>query len=425
MAGEWADLILGDLGRVVTGKTPLTAVEGNFGGQIPFVTPSDMDGRKTISTTVRNLTEAGAASVKGSKIPAGSVMVSCIGSDMGKAAIAGCDCVTNQQINSIVVDDRFCSEFIYYNLSTRKAEIRHQAAGGSAQPILNKGDFSRLEIFLPPLAEQKAIAAVLGALDDKIELNRRMNATLETMARALFQSWFVDFDPVRAKLDGRQPIGLDPDTAALFPSSFQASLLGLIPHGWKADTLKNRASRIQYGFTQRATEKPNGPHFLRITDIGGGRLDWASVPFCQATDEELEKYRIIDGDIFIARTGASTGESFYAVEPPQAVFASYLIRLQYPSRGIGRLVGEFARTPDYASYVAGIIGGSAQPNASAQALAGATMAFPTEAIADAFYRTVRPLDLMRAANDRESHALTTLRVTLLPKLLSGEMSAAG
>ncbi|HEY2953302.1 MAG TPA: restriction endonuclease subunit S, partial [Verrucomicrobiae bacterium] len=89
-----------------------------------------------------------------------------------------------------------------------------------------------LKVTVPPLAEQKAIAAVLGSLDDKIELNRRMNATLEAMARALFQSWFVDFDPVRAKLDGRQPSGLDPATAALFPATFQNSESGLIPKGW-------------------------------------------------------------------------------------------------------------------------------------------------------------------------------------------------
>ena len=237
MASDWQDLTLGDLGRIVTGKTPLTSVEGNFGGHVPFVTPSDMDGRKTISTTARFLTQAGAASVKGSVIPAGAIMVSCIGSDMGKVVVAGCECVTNQQINSIVVDDRFSSEFVYYSLSTRKNEIRHQAAGGSAVPILNKGDFSRMEITLPPLPEQKAIAAVLGALDDKIELNRRMNATLEAMARALFQSWFVDFDPVRAKLDGRQPAGLDEATAALFPDHLEDSPLGHIPKGWKATTL--------------------------------------------------------------------------------------------------------------------------------------------------------------------------------------------
>ena len=293
---------------------------------------------------------------------------------------------------------------------------------GSPIPSTTRSAVYVRDFDVPPLAEQKAIAAMLGALDDKIELNRRMNATLEAMARVLFQSWFVDFDPVRAKLDGRKPAALDPATAALFPDSFQESSLGPIPHGWTADTIKNRASIIQYGFTQSATKEPVGPHFLRITDISGGRIDWASVPFCQATDEEREKYRILDGDIFIARTGASTGDNIYAVEPPPAVFASYLIRLQFRSRGLGRLVGEFTRTPDYASYVAGNIGGSAQPNASAQTLASAAMVFPTEDIADAFYRTVRPLDLMRAANDRESRTLATLRDTLLPKLLSGELS---
>src|SRR5207249_3447614 len=100
---EWTELALGDLGRIVTGKTPSTSIDEFFGGEIPFVTPSDMDGRKVISQTGRSLTKAGVAAVMGSYIPKGSVMVSCIGSDMGKATIAGHDCVTNQQINSIVV----------------------------------------------------------------------------------------------------------------------------------------------------------------------------------------------------------------------------------------------------------------------------------------------------------------------------------
>ena len=108
-----------------------------------------------------------------------------------------------------------------------------------------------LEIAVPPLPEQKAIAAVLGALDDKIELNRRMNATLEAMARALFQSWFVDFDPVRAKLDGRQPIGLDAATAALFPNEFEDSELGHIPKGWT-----RRSKSVTYSTLSRAAVNP-------------------------------------------------------------------------------------------------------------------------------------------------------------------------
>ncbi len=315
--------------------------------------------------------------------------------------------------------------FLFYRMASQEFIDKSMGAStGTRMPRADWGFLSQWEMPLPPLAEQKAIASILGALDDKIELNRRMNATLEGMARALFQSWFVDFDPVRAKLDGRKPEGMDKATAALFPDAFQESEAGQIPKGWTEDTIKNRASNIQYGFTQSATKDPVGPHFLRITDISQGRIDWDSVPFCQATDEEREKYRIKDGDIFIARTGASTGDNIYAVDPPPAVFASYLIRIQFSSPGLGRLVGEFTRTPGYASYVAGTIGGSAQPHASAQTLAGASIVFPTEEIANVYYRTVRPLDLTRAANDRESRTLATLRDTLLPKLLSGELSVA-
>ncbi len=196
MAGEWRDATFDQLGRIVTGKTPLSGQPEYFRGDIPFVTPTDFDGRRTIDSTERYLTERGADSVAGSRIPARAVMVSCIGSDMGKAAIAGQDCVTNQQINSIIVAAEHDLLFVYYNLTTRKAEIR-TAAGGSAQPILNKTAFGKLDILLPPPDEQRAIAHILGTLDDKVELNRRMNETLEAMARALFKSWFIDFDPVR------------------------------------------------------------------------------------------------------------------------------------------------------------------------------------------------------------------------------------
>ncbi|HQV15964.1 MAG TPA: restriction endonuclease subunit S, partial [Denitromonas sp.] len=239
MSSEWQNLTLGQLGRIVTGKTPKTSDPNNFGGQIPFVTPTDMDGRKTISTTARCLSKLGASTVKNAMIPAGSIMVSCIGSDMGKSVIAGQDCVTNQQINSIVVDHRFNNEFVYYNLSMRKAELQHLASGGSTMPILNKGGFSEIRIDLPPYIEQQTIANVLSTLDDRITLLRETNATLEAIAQALFKSWFVDFDPVHAKQQSRAPEGMDEATAALFPSSFEDSELGLVPKGWQPQRLES------------------------------------------------------------------------------------------------------------------------------------------------------------------------------------------
>src|SRR5690606_14901992 len=130
-----------------------------------------------------------------------------------------------------------------YNLSIRKEEIR-AAASGSAQPILNKTAFGNLSILLPPLPEQRAIAAVLGALDDKIELNRRMNGTLEATARALFRSWFVDFDPVRAKMDGR-PAGLPAELSALFPGEMEMGEDGVErPLGWEVKPLDEIATYL-------------------------------------------------------------------------------------------------------------------------------------------------------------------------------------
>ena len=417
----WSIATLGDLGRIVTGKTPSTKVAGHFGGDVPFITPSDMDGRRVIATTERHLTEQGAASVAGARIPAGTVMISCIGSDMGKASIAGCDAVTNQQINSIVVREGISNLYVYYNLSTRKAELQHLASGGSAQPILNKGHFSQLEIELPSIKEQQAIACILGALDDKIELNRRMNRTLEGLTRAIFKSWFVDFNPVRAKAAGQTPPGLNRDLGALFPNSFGDSELGRIPRGWKISRIRDQSSRIQYGLTTSASDDPVGPKFLRITDIREGNVNWPSVPYCEATEADCEKYRVQDGDIVVARTGASTGDNLYLIDPPRSVFASYLVRFQFEEPGIARVVAEFMRSAEYKSFVKGSIGGSAQPNANAQTLSSASMPFPTSDIAAKFYQVVRPLDQKRAVNARQSESLAALRDALLPRLISGEL----
>jgi type I restriction enzyme S subunit len=136
---------------------------------------------------------------------------------------------------------------------------------GSVAERLNLPTIRGLPVLVPPLANQKAIAAVLGALDDKIELNRRMNATLEAMARALFQSWFVDFDPVRAKLDGRKPDGLDKATKALFPAAFQDSPLGPIPNRWDVGSILRQADLLSGG-----TPKTDVPTYW------DGDIPWAS-----------------------------------------------------------------------------------------------------------------------------------------------------
>ncbi len=146
--------------------------------------------------------------------------------------------VSNKQMK-LTPDSKVAdSLFLYYVFSSPQvsSSIKDQAIGSSV-PGFNLGQLRQIPIPLPPLSEQRAIASILGALDDKIELNRRMNETLEDLARTIFKSWFVDFDPVKAKAEGRQPEGMDAETAKLFPSGFVESELGMIPEGWPSATL--------------------------------------------------------------------------------------------------------------------------------------------------------------------------------------------
>jgi len=276
----------------------------------------------------------------------------------------------------------------YYQLLTQDI---NGIDSGSAIPSTSRSDFYALPLELPPLSEQKAIAAALGALDDKIELNRRMNATLETIVQSVCKSWFAD-------------------TAE-----------NGLPEGWHQSTIRDLACNIQYGLTQSASTEPIGPRFLRITDIQGGRVDWGRVPFCQVSEKEHERYRLKAGDVLVARTGASTGENIYLPVVPDAVFASYLVRFQFSQAEMARFVGAFMRTSSYFDFVAGCIGGSAQPNASAQTLAKAELFVPPEQLLKRFADLVGPLDQRIAVNNEESRILAALRDALLPKLVRGEL----
>jgi type I restriction enzyme S subunit len=292
---------------------------------------------------------------------------------------------------------------------------------GAVFESLRCADIPNFSLCIPPLREQKLIAGFLGVLDERIELLQKESLSLEQIARAIFKSWFVDFDPVRAKAEGREPEGIDADTAALFPDGFQDSELGEIPYGWSVSTIKELACNIQYGFTTSAKAEVIGPKFLRITDIQGGQVNWSKVPYCIASEAEYDRYRLRPHDIVVARTGASTGENIYLPVVPDAVFASYLVRFQFDHPAVARLVGAFMRTTAYCDFVQNSIGGSAQPNASAQVLAGAKLVLPTPVLLRQFAEIVEQLDEKLWHNVAQSITLADVRDTLLPRLISGKL----
>jgi len=181
----WSVLTLGEMGKVITGKTPSTKVTEYFGGDVPFITPSDMDGRKGIYETNRYLTKKGINAVKSALVPEGSIAVSCIGSDMGKVVYVVRDSVTNQQINSVVVSKEYSNEYLYYDLSSRKFELQNLAGGGSAVPILNKAHFSMIKILAPDSCLLKEFDKTVHSLTEQIFHNDRQTKNLASIRDAL------------------------------------------------------------------------------------------------------------------------------------------------------------------------------------------------------------------------------------------------
>ena len=195
MTSEWRTVTVGEIGRIVTGKTPKTAIAENYGGRIPFLTPSDDMEVKVSTATSKTLTERGLSEVKNCLLPPRSVCVSCIGSDLGKVVMTSQPTVTNQQINSIVPSHEYDADFIYYAMCILGKELNYISKTSTAVPIVNKSSFSSYVIDAPLLSEQQKIGRILSALDAKIANNTAVNHHLEQMAQAIFKSWFVDFEP--------------------------------------------------------------------------------------------------------------------------------------------------------------------------------------------------------------------------------------
>jgi len=175
MKSEWKTVTVGEFGRIVTGKTPKTAISENYGGRIPFLTPSDDMDVKMSTTTSKTLTERGLSEVRNCLLPPRSICVSCIGSDLGKVIMTSHPTVTNQQINSIVPSSDYDADFVYYAMCILGRELNYISKTSTAVPIVNKSSFSSYQINVPPFSEQQKIGRVLSALDDKITNNTAVN----------------------------------------------------------------------------------------------------------------------------------------------------------------------------------------------------------------------------------------------------------
>jgi len=327
--------------------------------------------------------------------------------------------VSQSQMKLTVNQDLANPLFIYYAFATFEQQdyIRRNAIQ-TGVPHTNLGILRATPIPLPPHSEQRAIAHILGTLDDKIELNWRMNETLEAMARALFKSWFVDFDPVRAKAEGRDP-GLPKNLAGLFPDSFEDSELGEIPKGWGVATLPRL---IEVNPTRLLRKGESAPY-----------LDMANMPTRgHSPDEVIDRpfgsgMRFINGDTLVARITPcfENGKTAYVdfLEGGQVGWGSteyIVLRPKHP------LPDEFAyclgRSEEFRDFaIQHMTGSSGRQRVPAESLTHYLLASAPAQISESFGMVVRPLFARASAGANESRTLAALRDTLLPKLISGEL----
>ena len=288
----------------------------------------------------------------------------------------------------------------------------------AAVPGLNRNDLHTAEVRLPPVAEQRAIAHILGTLDDKIELNRRMNETLEAIARALFKSWFVDFDPVRAKSEGRDP-GLPPHLADLFPDSFEDSELGEIPKGWRVAPIGELATIVggttpstkevtfwedggNYWATPKDLSALAAPVLLeterRITDAGLAQIGSGLLP----PGTVLLSSRAPIGYLAIAEVPLAINQGFIAMRPAPGVSNLFLLYWA-----------------EWAQEIVSRANGSTFLEISKANFRPIPVVVPTERIFESFDQLARPVYARIVANERETRALASVRDALLPRLISG------
>ncbi|MFQ8805786.1 MAG: restriction endonuclease subunit S [Alistipes indistinctus] len=242
---------------------------------MPFLTPSDDLSHKSAPKTAKTLTEQGLEEVRNCLLPSQSVCVSCIGSDLGKVVMTIEPTVTNQQFNSIIPNKNFNADFVYYLMTLVGGELNYFSKTSTAVPIINKSSFSNYEVEVPDLEMQKKIASILSALDDKIELNRRINDNLEEQAQALFRSWFVDFEPWG----------------------------GVMPEDWSIVSLSDIAVYLNGLAMQKfpATTTKEQLPVLKIKELGQGFCDENS-DLC-SRQAIGEKYVIADGDVIFSWSG--------------------------------------------------------------------------------------------------------------------------
>jgi type I restriction enzyme S subunit len=318
--------------------------------------------------------------------------------------------------------------FLKYSLSYQISETIGMNRG-AANPLITQRDLGRIKVYMPPFDLQKAIAHILGTLDDKIELNRRMNETLEQMARAIFKSWFVDFEPVRAKMSGRWKKGeslpgLPAHLWDLFPGRLVPSELGDIPEGWIIGTIKDVLSELVTGARPKGGAVLSGvPSIGAENIIGLGHYDYSKEKYIpEEFFKQLESRRanVQNGDVLLYKDGAYIGRKTYfdcSFPHKKCAINEHVFILRTKNRWVQRYLFLWLDLPAITQEIVALNSNSAQPGINQAGVNGLPLLQPLDEIVNEFDQIVKPIFDRIFKNCLESLSLSLVRDALLPKLI--------
>jgi type I restriction enzyme S subunit len=414
MENEWRKSELGEVAAVRSGYAFKSNEWTDTG--IPVVKIANVKNGRLEMSGCSFVPESIAAEAGEFQLATGDILIAMTGyiGEVARVRTSDLPCVLNQRVGKFSVKNPklLDADFLYAFLSFSETRKAIEALGyGTAQPNVSSSLIHKVLIPLPPLSEQKRIAGILGTLDEKIELNRKINETLEQMAKALFKSWFVDFDPVHAKAAGRQPAGMDRATADLFPDSFVDSELGKTPKGWTAGSVYE-ISEVKYGapfasnlFNSTGTGKP----LVRIRDLAD------ESPAVFTTEVHPKGYLLQPGDIAVGMDGEFRAYLWAGIESwlnqrvcvfaPKEGFSAAFVR-----NSIMAPLSEVESTETATTVI----------HLGKNDIDRFKVIIPNREIANSFSRLCQPWYDKIVLNKQESRTLSTIRETLLPKLLNGE-----
>ncbi len=401
---SWEEKTIDQLGTIVTGKTPSTKNRAFYDGEYMFVTPTDLDWQSYyVRDTHSTVTELARDKHKNQFIPADTTVFTCIGNTIGKCGISSEDCLSNQQINSVVPNHDHDPKFIYYLLNHNRSKIRSIGlSGGAAQPIINKSTFSSVKVSVPDSkVAQERIASVLSAYDDLIENNKRRIELLEESARQLYKEWFVRFR---------------------FPGHEHVKIIDDVPEDWCVGTVSD--------FYQTSS---GGTPSRKIPEYYTGEINWVKTQelqnsFIFETDEKITEEAVSkssakvfpQGTVLVAMYGATIGQVGILSKLSCSNQACCAL---IPKTECTNYIHAFLFLLENKSGLVNLGQGAAQNNISQSVIKVYPMVIPRPSLMMQFTENLAPVFDQIKNLSMQNLQLAKARDLLLPKLMSGEIAA--